>query len=84
MIFPKGNMYSMKSNGPSTEPWGTPYCTCDRYYTSSFTAKNWWWSDKYDLNHANALPLKSTEFSKSIQKNVMIDSVEHSAKIQEH
>ncbi len=46
MIFPKGNMYSIKSNGPSTEPWGTPYCTCDRYDISSFTAKNWWWSDK--------------------------------------
>ncbi len=63
MIFPKGNMQSVKSNGPSTEPWGTPYCTCDRYDTSSFTATNWWRSDKYDLNHANALPLMQTEFS---------------------
>ncbi len=34
-----------------------PYCTCDWYDTSSFTAANWWLSDKHDLNHANALPL---------------------------
>ncbi len=57
------SFFSEFSNGPSTEPWGTPYCTCDRYDTSSFTATNWWWSDKYDLNHANALPLMPTKFS---------------------
>ncbi len=63
MIFPKGNMQSVKSDGPSTEPWGTPYCTYDRCDTSSFTATNWWQSDKYDLNHTNALPLMPTKFS---------------------
>ncbi len=42
----------MKRNGPSTEPWGTPYCTCDWYDTSSFTATNWWRSDKYKLTQA--------------------------------
>ncbi len=50
-----------------------------------------WFDDQYDLNHANALPLMPTEFSslkqyhiKSIQNNVVIDSVENSANIQEH
>ncbi len=70
----------MKSNGPSTEPWGTPYCNCDRYDTFSFTATNWR-SDKYDLNHTNALPLMQKKVFKSIQKNVVIDSVKRSAKI---
>ncbi len=52
----------MKSNSPSTEPRGAPYCTCDRDI-SSFTATNWWRSDKYDLNHASALPLMPTKCS---------------------
>ncbi|XP_067220822.1 NLR family CARD domain-containing protein 3-like isoform X3 [Chanodichthys erythropterus] len=30
-------MYRVKSNGPSTEPCGTPYLTCDRYDISSLT-----------------------------------------------
>ncbi len=72
----------MKSNGPSTEPWCSPYCTCDWYDASSFPATNWWRSDKYGLNHASALPLMQTKFFKSIQKNVVIDSDERSAKIQ--
>ncbi len=66
VIFPKGNMYSMKSNGPRTEPWGTPYCTCDRYDTSSFTATNLKWSDKFD--HANTLSLMPTEFSSQFKR----------------
>ncbi len=68
----------MKSNGPSTEPWGTPYCTCDRYDTSSFTATNWWRSDKYDLNHANALPLMPTKFS-SLFKRMLWSIVSNAA-----
>ncbi len=40
----------------------------DRYDTSSFTAQNWWRSDKYDLNHANALPLMPTEFSSLLKR----------------
>ncbi len=78
MIFPKGNIYGVKSNGPSTEPWGTPYCTCDRYDTSSFTATNWWRSDKYDLNHANALPLMPTKFS-SLFKRMLWSIVSNAA-----
>ncbi len=58
----------MKSNGRSTEPWGTPYCTWDRYDTSSFTATNWWRSDKYDLNPSNALPLMPMKVFNSIQR----------------
>ncbi len=57
------HLYSLKSKGPSSGPWGTPYCTCDLYDTSSFNATNWWRSDKYDLNHANALPLMPTMLS---------------------
>jgi len=37
----KGSMYRVKSNGPSTEPCGTPYWTCDWYDTSYFTGTNW-------------------------------------------
>ncbi|XP_067268333.1 inactive phospholipase C-like protein 2 isoform X2 [Chanodichthys erythropterus] len=33
----KGSMYRVKSNGPNTEPCGTPYLTCDRYDISSLT-----------------------------------------------
>ncbi len=29
------HLYSLKSNGPSSGPWGTPYCTCDLYSSSS-------------------------------------------------
>ncbi len=57
---------SMKSNGPSTEPWGTPYCTCDRYDTSSFTATNWWRSDKYDLNHSTNANYFSSLFKRML------------------
>ncbi len=75
MIFPKGNMYSVKSNGPTTETWGTPYFTCDRYDTS---ATNLWQSDKYDLNHANALPLMPTKFS-SLFKRMLWSIVSNAA-----
>ncbi len=68
----------MKSNGPSTEPWGTPYYTCDRYDTSSFTATNWWRSDKYDLNHASALVLMPTKFS-SLLKRMLWSIVSNAA-----
>ncbi len=54
------------------------YCTCDRYDTSSFTATNWWRSDKYDLNHANALPLMPTKFS-SLFKRMLWSIVSNAA-----
>ncbi len=65
-------------NGPSTEPLGTPYCTCDRYDTSSFTATNWWRSDKYDLNQTSALPLMPTKFS-SLFKRMLWSIVSNAA-----
>jgi len=62
MIYPKGSMYRVNSNGPSTEPCGTPYWNLDRKNIYSFTATNWKRSDKHDLNHANEIPLMPTSF----------------------
>lgn len=35
MISPKGCMYKVKSNGPSTEPCSTPYWTCSKCSVST-------------------------------------------------
>ncbi len=48
------------------------------YDTSSFTATNCWWSDKYDLNHTNARPLMPTMFS-SLFKRMLWSIVSNTA-----
>jgi len=43
MLFMISPMYRWKGNGPSTEPCGSPYLTCDQNDTSFLTAKaNCW------------------------------------------
>lgn len=35
-VFGKSIIYIRKNNGPSIEPWGTPYCTSSHWEENSF------------------------------------------------
>ena len=48
-------VYRTKRTGPSTEPWDTPYLSCDSGEDEVFTEVNWHLSERYDSNHLSAV-----------------------------
>ena len=62
-ISERGVMYRTKRTGPSTEPWGTPYMSCNGDEDELFTEVDWWLSERYDWSHWSAVErLPKTEF----------------------
>ena len=65
MISERGVVYRTKRMGPSTEPWGTLYMSCDGEEDELLTEVDWYLSEKYDWNHWNAVDwMPKTEFSR--------------------
>ena len=65
MIPERGVVYRTKRMGPSTEPWGTLYMSCDGEEDELLTEVDWYLSEKYDWNHWNAVDwMPKTEFSR--------------------
>ena len=52
-----------EENGHSTEPWGTPYMSCDGDEDELLTKVDWYLSERYDWNHWSAVDwMPKTEF----------------------
>ena len=63
MISESGVVYRTKRMGPSTEPWGTPYTSCDGDEDELLTERDWYLSERYDWNHwSTADWMPKTEF----------------------
>ena len=63
MISERGVVYRTKRMGPSTEPWGTPYMSCDGDEDELLTEVDWYLSEKYEWNHWSAVDwMPKTEF----------------------
>ena len=55
MISERGVIYRTKRMGSSTEPWGTPYMSCDGDEDEFLTEVDWYLSERYDWNHWSAV-----------------------------
>ena len=63
MISERGVVYRTKRMGPSTEPWGTPYMSCDGSEDELLTEVDWYLSERYEWNHWSAVDwMPKTEF----------------------
>ena len=63
MIPERGEEDRMKRMDPSTEPWGTPYMSCDGGKDEVLTEVDWYLSERYDWNHWSAADrMSKTEF----------------------
>ena len=63
MISERGVVYRTKRMGPSTEPWGTPYMSCDGDEDELLTEVDWYLSERYEWNHWSAVDwMPKTEF----------------------
>ena len=63
MIWERGVVYRTKRTDPSTEPWGTPYMSCDGDEDELFTEVDWCLSERYDWSHWSAVDwMPKTEF----------------------
>ena len=48
IISERGVVYRTKRMGPSTEPWGTPYMSCDGDEDELLTEVDWYLSERYE------------------------------------
>ena len=63
MISERGVVHRTKRMGPSTEPWGTPYMSCDGDEDELLTEVDWYLSERYEWNHWSAVDwMPKTEF----------------------
>ena len=51
MILKRGIVYRTKRTGPSIEPWGTMYMSCDGEEDKLLTEADWYLSERIDWNH---------------------------------
>ena len=58
MISERGAVYSTKRTDPNTEPWGTPYMSCDGKEDELLTKVTWCLCERYDWNHCSRLNAK--------------------------
>ena len=68
--------------GPSTEPWGTPYMSCDGDEDELLNEVDWYLSERYDWNHWSAVDW----MPKTVQageENLAVNSVKSGRKIQQ-
>lgn len=75
MKSPYGSMHRVKSNGPSTEPFGTSVPT--------LTKTNCSVRDKYDLNQANVILLISIMCSSFCKRMLLISCIKCNTKIKQ-
>ena len=54
-IREKSVAYRTKRTGPSTEPWGAPYMSCDGDEDELLTEVDWYLSERYEWNHWSAV-----------------------------
>ena len=83
MIPERGVVYRTKRMGPSTEPWGTPYMSCDGEEDELLTEVDWYLSEKYDWNHWSAVDwMPKTEFRREMRMlwSVVSKAAERSSK----
>ena len=63
MISERSVVHRTKRMGPSTEPWGTPYMSCDGDEDELLTEVDWYLSERYEWNHWSAVDwMPKTEF----------------------
>ena len=63
MISERGVVYRTKRMGPSTEPWGTLYMSCDGDKDELLTGVDWYLSERHEWNHWSAVDwMPKTEF----------------------
>ena len=63
MISERGIVYRTKRMGPSTEPRGTLYMSCDGDEDKLLTEVDWYLSERYEWNHWSAVDwMPKTEF----------------------
>ena len=55
MILERGVVYRTKRMGPSTEPRGTLYMSCDGDEDELLTEVDWYLSERYEWNHWSAV-----------------------------
>ena len=68
VIPERGVVYRTKSSGPSTEPWGRPYMSCDSDKDETLTEVGWYLSERYGWNHWNAVGwMPKTEFRREMR-----------------
>ena len=83
MISEGGVVYRTKRTGPSTEPWGTPYMSCDGDEDELLTeVDKWYLSERYDWNHWSA----ADWMPKTVQageENLVVNSVKSGRRIQQ-
>ena len=60
--------------GPSTEPWGTPYMSCDGDEDELLTEVDWYLSERYEWNHWNAVGLMP-KTEPAGEENLVVNSV---------
>ena len=81
MISERGVVYWTKRMGPSTEPWGTPYMSCDGDEDELLTEVDWYLSERYEWNHWSAVDwMPKTEFRRErrIWWSVVLKAAERS------
>ena len=79
MISERGVVYRTKS----TEPWGTPYMSCDGDEDELLTEVDWYLSERYKWNHWSAVDwMPKTEFRRErrIWRSVVSKAAERSNK----
>ena len=78
----RGVVYRMKRTGPSTEPWGTLYMSCDGDKDELFTEVDWYLFERYDWNHSSATDWMPKRVQVG-EENFMVNSVKSGTKIQQ-
>ena len=84
LISERGVVYRTKRMGPSTEPWGTPYMSCDGDKDELLTEVDWYLSERYDWNHWSAVDWNSKKKRvQAAEENLVVNSVKRGRKIQQ-
>ena len=55
MILERSVVYRTRRTGPSIEPWGILYMSCDGDEDELLTEVDWYLSERYDWNHWSAV-----------------------------
>ena len=84
MISERGVVYRTKRMGPSTEPWGTPYMSCDGDEDELLTEVDWYLSERCEWNHWNAaIDWMPKNRAQAGEENLVVNSVKSGRKIQQ-
>ena len=76
-------IYNKKNNGPSTDPWETPYLTYSKSDLTPLTTIYWRLCVKWDLKK-HVCMASYTVMVKFAQKNIMVDRIKRLLKINKY